>query len=309
MGKKLAIQGHLTRGKEVIELLEMMGGKNCYNLNGLFSEYAYYIIEGFGNEIRGGKYILGNEDMHLFALEEFLEKYPYKVGDKVNQPCIGCVKTITSMKWDEYLDTVSYKLDNKIYTRIEQLKVVNDLPLVKNENLEETQTKRDIDKTVFMFGPVMVPDKVDDKLEYEIIDGYEFERVENGKIILKPIKPKYPDNYEECVRIAKNIHGYDIHIDAPDYRELMESFIKLLICRDAYWKIAGEQMGLGKPWEHNYLKDANTIRYAIYNTGDEIVKLDGKLYRNYILCFPIKELRDAFYEKFKDLIESCKELL
>ena len=28
MGKKLAIKGNPTRGKEVIELLEMMGGKN-----------------------------------------------------------------------------------------------------------------------------------------------------------------------------------------------------------------------------------------------------------------------------------------
>ncbi len=27
MGKKLAIKGHSTRGNEVIELLEMMGGK------------------------------------------------------------------------------------------------------------------------------------------------------------------------------------------------------------------------------------------------------------------------------------------
>ena len=28
MGKKLAIKGHATRGKEVIELLEMLGGVN-----------------------------------------------------------------------------------------------------------------------------------------------------------------------------------------------------------------------------------------------------------------------------------------
>ena len=91
--------------------------------------------------------------------------------------------------------------------------------------------------------------------------------------------------------------------------ELLTNFQRLLIFRNAYWKIAGEQMGLGKPWEHNYLKDANTIRYAIYNTGDEIVKLDGKLYRNYILCFPTEEMRNTFYENFKDLIESCKELL
>ena len=34
MGKKLAIKGHSTRGKEVIELLEMMYGENKYNHDG-----------------------------------------------------------------------------------------------------------------------------------------------------------------------------------------------------------------------------------------------------------------------------------
>ena len=34
MSKKLAIRGHSTRGKEVIELLEMMGGKNVRKLDG-----------------------------------------------------------------------------------------------------------------------------------------------------------------------------------------------------------------------------------------------------------------------------------
>ena len=29
---------------------------------------------------------------------------------------------------------------------------------------------------------------------------------------------------------------------------------KLIICRDVYWKIYGEQMGLGKPWEPDFGK-------------------------------------------------------
>ena len=168
----------------------------------------------------------------------------------------------------------------------------------KTKNSEETKFPS--------FEPMF---KMNGELEYKIPDGYEITEVSKDKIFIKPIKPEYPTVYEECVRIAKNIHGYDIHIDTPVYRELMESFVKLLICRDAYWKIAGELMGLGKSWEHDYLKDANTIRYTIYNTGDEIVKLDGKLYRNYTLCFPTEEMRDAFYENFKELIEQCKELL
>lgn len=82
MAKRLAIQGHATRGDEVIELLEMIGGNNIYNFSG-FDGYAYYVIGGYQNEIRAGEYIFGDEDMCFFTLEEFLEKYPYKVGDKV----------------------------------------------------------------------------------------------------------------------------------------------------------------------------------------------------------------------------------
>lgn len=119
---------------------------------------------------------------------------------------------------------------------------------------------------------------------------------------------KIPTTYDECVKIAKNIHGYDIHIDAPAYGELMESFVKLLICRDAYWKIAGEQMGLGKPWEpENTLKHYN---FTIETGGNQIIcNAIVTTYKNRILSFSTQEMRDAFYKNFKDLIEQCKELL
>ena len=119
-------------------------------------------------------------------------------------------------------------------------------------------------------------------------------------------KPKYPKTYEECVRIAKNIHGYDIHIDAPAYMTLMESFIKLLICRDAYWKIAGEKLGLDKPWE----PDNDTEIYNIYRVKNTI-RFSGACWGGNcnILEFPTEEMRDAFFENFKELIENCKELL
>ena len=44
MTNKLAIKGHPTRGKEVIELLEMMGGI-ADNIQGNVDEQFYYIHE------------------------------------------------------------------------------------------------------------------------------------------------------------------------------------------------------------------------------------------------------------------------
>ena len=77
---------------------------------------------------------------------------------------------------------------------------------------------------------------------------------------------------------------------------------KLLVCRDAYWKIAGEEMGLGKTWEPRDANDRNIIR----RVGDEMRKGYNI---SCVLEFPTVEMRDAFYENFKDLIEQCKELL
>lgn len=137
MINNLAILGHSTRYGDVIKILEMLGGVNAYNLIGN-KKFAYYIIDS-NKEIKGGSYIFGDEDYIFLTVEDFLKTYPYKVGDKVNCPCKGCVKTVTSMYWDSYLNTVTYKLDDRIYINIDQLKVVNDLPTIDFQPNEENK--------------------------------------------------------------------------------------------------------------------------------------------------------------------------
>ena len=118
------------------------------------------------------------------------------------------------------------------------------------------------------------------------------------------MKREYPKTYEECCVVLEyiphtdNIIGYKWNI--------LQSLQKLLICRDAYWKIAGEEMGLGKPWEHDCHSDY--FIPAIIYKSPSVQKVEI-LYRNIILAFPTEEMRDTFYENFKELIENCKELL
>ena len=128
-------------------------------------------------------------------------------------------------------------------------------------------------------------------------------------------KKEYPKTFEECCKVL-GILNADLCFNA-DYRSfnaskeqwkklgLMNQFYQLLICRDAYWKLYGDEMGLDGPWEPDW-----NIRgyYAIARSYGNVVKTS-----NYncdlTFIFPTEEMRDVFYENFKELIESVKELL
>lgn len=299
---KIAIKGHPTRGKEVIELLEMLGGVDWHGFSGNRLDSVYYISDSKSISFDDTYDIVfedGIKEFITFTIEEFLEKFPYKVGDKVNSPCKGCIKTITSMEWDTCRNNVTYKLDNRIYTNIDQLKVVNDLQSYKEETMEE------VDKAM---APNLVGEDYSGKrFGYKIPNGYEFDCIKNNEIILKPKQPKYPISYKECCTYL-GLQHCGLTIDLPfNYSPLFISLAQLYICRNAYWKIAGDEMDLGKPWEPDW-KNTKNVKYAITLFDDIITKMYLRN-ENVILAFPTEEMRDAFYENFKDLIECCKELL
>ena len=286
MGKKLAIKEHSTRGKEVIELLEMLGGKNFYNWSG-FDGHVYYVIEGWQNKIKAGEYIFGDEDMYLFTLEEFWEKYPFKVGDKVvytkfGDNCDDYPVTIESMRWTG--TTIEYTFNDCVTCLAKDLKMWTGEP----------------DKVIS--GIYLNSCDYADEVELNLGD-YEIE-VRDGKTYAVKKKPVYPTTFEECLNmlycksILRTIIGHKA--------ELLLNLEKLLICLDAYYKIAGEELELGKPWEPNWTTFEGMP--AIFRFRYNIV-CDSVKDQHCLLVFPTTEMRDAFYENFKDLIESCKELL
>lgn len=140
--------------------------------------------------------------------------------------------------------------------------------------------------------------------------------VEDSVTYIVRKKPQYPKTYLECCKIISAKYGTHYFYTKKDKEEYpneiklldqLDCLRKLLICRDAYWKIAGEQMGLGKPWEPDW-EDETEIYYTISYDGVNI-----KCYNNTDvyskLAFPTAEMRDAFFENFKELIEQCKEFL
>lgn len=138
------------------------------------------------------------------------------------------------------------------------------------------------------------------------LEGYDFyddkgNIIDTKEITMKKKKPKYPKIYEECCKVLQmpKDESY-IDIDVPlSYNKVLKAFTQLLICRDAYWK-------LERDWKPDWLYD--DTKYILHINSLDICK-DMSKHSNYILSFPTEEMRDAFYENFKELIEECKELL
>lgn len=130
----LAIKGHPTRGEEVIEILEMLGGINALENCGNNTKIVYYI-----NTVQKKWICCDNmcnlADYIILSLEEFLEKYPYKVGDKVIAPSHN-IHTIESIHWDG--DKIYY---NTVGEGFNTSYPAKDLQPYKEETMEEKDEK------------------------------------------------------------------------------------------------------------------------------------------------------------------------
>lgn len=193
---QLAILGHPSRGKEIIRLLEMLGGKNDNHCCGRFVNRIYFINEN--------GYIESCDKMHhldylQLTLEDFLQKFPYKVGDKIVYKIYGIHSKIKTMLWNVEKEQVFYRLEsNKLFVA-----TTDELKPYKEETMEE--------------------------IKVDIPKGYEFAGVDDTtqQVMFTKIQPEYPKTFDECSVVLSEL----------PQTTLISSFYKLLVCRDAYWQI------------------------------------------------------------------------
>ena len=168
---KLAIKGHPARGKEVIQLLEMLGGVNVFNLDGTMNNYYYYIDEN-SNKIYHCLSI-NLEYGIVYTLEEFEEKFPYKVDDVVVNHKYG-KGLIIRMLWID--NEIVYEIHFEgcmAYCKANELCKYDAFKGLLLQELTEYlshATREELDKTMEEIEIALAPFKVGDKV---IVKGYE----------------------------------------------------------------------------------------------------------------------------------------
>ena len=131
---KFAIKGHPTRGKEVIQILESLGGKNIDKLEGTYKTF-YYINDE--NEIGDNHKDNMPPTYKLYTLEEFEREFPFKIGDEVITP-LGHIGTIISIKDNKY--EVFFKIDSALISP-KRLKLYKEMKEERNVTLTLDKAK------------------------------------------------------------------------------------------------------------------------------------------------------------------------
>ena len=254
----------------------------------------------------------------IFTLEEFLDKYPFKVGDKVflyDNITLGCV---TGMKWDE--ETVKYCVytSAECWCDVKDLLKWNAIDLVEKhykeqDNMETTVESNKRDREDVLFDSIIwhLRNSVNNGKQH--LSGGDCEAYFRKLVKkVKMYKPVYPKTYVECCERVNACPTVSISYDSNEdmlYNDEVDLTLlalrKLLICRNAYWKIAGEQMGLSGSWKPNW-SDTNEEVYGIQLSTDDTNMI---YHESASFTFPTEEILNEFCKNFKYLIEQCKELL
>lgn len=292
MGKKLAFWGDCNgNGYKIIRILEELGGINASNYGANEVTSLYYIDDK--NNIKGTyNGDLDKEKYVVMTYHDFIIKYPHQVHDIVYSTDNHEEGEVVDVVWDETIGRMRYLVTFENSTSWVFAGDIFSYEAKDNSDIETTGFMQ-LGKT---FAVIFNDANYEDEVELQLGD-YEIE-VRDGKTYAVRKKSVFPKTYDECCQYL----GCDDRLSTGNLVLLKQ----LINARNAYWKIAGEQMRLGKPWEPNWTTFEGMP--AIFRFRYNIVCDSIKDY-HCLLVFPTKEMRDAFYENFKDLIEQCKELL
>lgn len=285
---KIAIQGHPTREKEVIQLLESLGGINSLKQTGRCIGCAYYvdtvgIISSFGTCRHCG-------NRKIYTLEEFEKEFPFKIGDRVITITTNLRGIITNLKENGWYYV---KCDNGHFVCIfgQHLKLY-----------KEMKEERNITLTL-------------DKAKEWYKKGGELREIALQAFSEKELNP-LPRSWEEyskkyCIKKDEayinsegKILSFTTKTARRDWNHICPSkqsaeahlaMIQLEQLRDCWWN------GWEPIWDISE-------KWCIRLWGNELsIGIATNISR--FLTFPTKEMAEEFLKCFRDLIEKAGDLI
>ena len=293
---KIAIQGHPTRGKEVIQILESLGGKNTEKLKGTHKTF-YYIDNK--NEIDNDLKENFPSTYNLYTLEEFEKEFPFKVGDKVTHPLYDKPFTIIELNPTSEFPYVlqneeaEFNAKSKILTKYKKKKIVE----TRTINLSLNKAKEWYKK------------------------GGELREIALQAFIEKELNP-LPRSWDEFCDIRSTITDNEYFITSDScidkvndvipnqYRlntsdrnicpsrksaEAHLAMIQLEQLRNCWWN------GWKPEWDYS-------CKHVIRRDHNEICVINA-CHISSFLVFPTYEMAKEFLECFRDLIEQAGDLI
>lgn len=308
MGRKIAIIGDRERHEEVLEILELLGGKK-FNQIGNCDTGCYFIGE---NNIITLWPSLDQSIFKIFSVNDFWKTFPYKPKESVFYD--GKETVVENLEWVADEEVVYYGLSNfACYVspidlvsvekdEVDMAEVITEVLTERASNTEPKATlckepweDSECDSVDKAFAPdLRGQDYSGKRYGYKIPNGYEFEKIEKGEIILKPISPVIPKTFEECCNVLGIVPSSlfrEHHENIPlAYVSKMDNIYKLIICQHAYWKVL-----------------CNDYKPGI---DSKEISAHCSIYVNpqLTLIFPYMSVMEQFEENFKDIIEKLKNL-
>lgn len=131
----------------------------------------------------------------------------------------------------------------------------------------------------------------------EMFEVYKEEEEVSTYLKTKDVKD-LPKDFAECAKIMGVGEGELAYIDSiTDVRA--KEISKLIICRDAYWRLAGD-------WKPDYKK--RNKKHCIATHGDK-VGVATTISKRRKFAFPTVEMAEMFGECFASPLECCKYIL
>ena len=290
---KIAIQGHPTRGNEVIQILESLGGKNKEGLNG--SKEYWYFINSDGYIRNDYKSVLQYKGFKTYTLEEFEKEFPFKIGDTVLLK--GVNKPYEIIALECYMDKLCYKLDNGLHYTPETLTTYKEMK-------EERNIKLTLDKAREWFAKGG---------ELKEVALQAFNEKELTKVDLPKTWEEFCGNYpikegESYAGDSSEIYTYcesngerDSELDrnmcpTPKSAEAHLALIQLEQLRDCYRGLFVTVTGM-------------PVWCIIRHNGRLVISPRTWGMNETFLSFQSKEVAEEYLKNFKPLIEKAGDLI